>query len=274
MAIFLEKNFTHTANGISLIDLWNKGIEGLDPELISHAVQAGIDVDVPVRSIGGKHPLVDLLNHHAGLESNPIIAEDMKMVVHLILNEGPDLSQESNTLGAKVIDEIAVSDYRDTEILADIVIKAIHDKACIGEDLEMNYKAIFANVGLPDNPYSTKRQEYMSRIVGLHEVIAEKLTGPDDLYARDLVDTYPNIAGDWILPFQAPDLADLPCPSKEYVNAVRTMNQQFLSARAADERDNIDEVRASVKKAKQAMKDVICEQKRIRDAYESSPGLA
>ena len=222
------------------LKLWQSGIVSLDPAKVSKAIQRGIDVDTSYASYAKGSPLKKLLTEHSYLYSDVTGSVDseekvqkrqaIRDITHLILDEDPDLLAEVNNFGTRLADNIMANTH-DKDLAADVAIKAIYDHARhYGEPLSINYNAIFAGLGSPEEPYDKTREKHMNSIEEVCNRIAAKLDEPDTLYAQQLKGAHPDTAAQWMQPFERPDLGELPTPSREFIDAVAGMGEMVKRA--------------------------------------------
>lgn len=265
------------------LKLWRQGITGLNPEQVSEAIQRGVDVDTPYAFYEKNSPLINLLTEHSYLYSDhtgPLYSDDkvqdrqaIRDITYMILDEDPDLLAEIDEFGERLVDKLMASAY-DQELAADVAIKGIYDHMRIhGEELSINYSAIFAGLGTPDAPYHDIREETLDLIKTVHNIVGEKLSNPDTLYAQQLKESYPDVAEQWMQSFQRPDLGELPTPSREFTEAVSKMGNALGSIinEPGFREGNISIDPASLRKAENAMGDSIRAAYRQRQQW-SGPG--
>lgn len=227
--------------------LLEKGVILLDPKMVQRAFDEGASPDyLRKESNLSNHPLQETLLINARFYIAPA-GEDPKdaqvrsekaarndEIIDIILQQ-PLRTDLYDKLGLNYMDKLlypikANLNEQGIDKLAQALTSTIHDALVAGEEYEINYDGIFANIGDEEHPNSRKRRDAMGGIDAILNFAAARLRRPQTDKEHTLANSYSKSVQKW-LDMLTPLVTTLPAPSMAQVAATLRVNeaQQAIS---------------------------------------------
>jgi hypothetical protein len=170
------------------------------------ALLCGADVDAPINRDVPRPGWLVLLSKYGDQYKH---CERVHAILELILIQSRKISHRSAWLRVPLHDRAASS----------IFLAAIMRTGGAKPDLGSFVKYL----GDPGDPHHPARKREIKRVMRVHALVVERLKNPKTPFERKAFKSITDQNQDyWSKPLIAPDLTELPTPSKEYIDALVT----------------------------------------------------